>query len=21
MPRHWDPAKLIINKSTIQHFQ
>ncbi|MDR1139473.1 MAG: hypothetical protein LBJ80_03710 [Rickettsiales bacterium] len=21
MPRHWDPAKLIVNKSTIQHFQ
>ncbi|MFP3030547.1 MAG: hypothetical protein ACEY3M_05085 [Wolbachia sp.] len=21
MPRHWDPAKSIINKRTIQHFQ
>nr|WP_246209758.1 WPE palindromic element domain-containing protein [Wolbachia endosymbiont of Atemnus politus] len=21
VPRHWDPAKLIVNKRTIQHFQ
>ncbi|MDR2548238.1 MAG: hypothetical protein LBC34_01910 [Rickettsiales bacterium] len=21
MPRHWDPGKLIVNRSTIQHFQ
>nr|WP_232503163.1 hypothetical protein [Wolbachia endosymbiont of Cimex lectularius] len=21
MPRHWDPAKLIVNKCTIQHFK
>ncbi|MFP3027894.1 MAG: hypothetical protein ACEY3L_17215 [Wolbachia sp.] len=21
MPRHWDPAKLIVNKRTIQHLR
>nr|WP_246198632.1 hypothetical protein [Wolbachia endosymbiont of Ctenocephalides felis wCfeJ] len=21
MPRHWDPAKLVVNKYAVQHFK